>query len=271
MRSPHPCPMQVSSNSTWYRNCFIAADPVWNATASGGVNADCLTANPSETWRCFLQQYAAPYIQTPFMILNSAYDQWQILNDLGLGCVPSTNGKPVAGVPSCSAAQMAVFQVCFTRLQLHQTHYTPHLRARASITAIKYSLVCPLHALLSLVTPGVPHGATHSGRADACGLPTQWRIHRLMFRTRAGKHSSFALAICGGASFACVSESCITGPSQNVDYCSGQSLPNCVGWNLFSVDWNGTSLTMDSAFALWYASLSSQWKKVGHVSAKALL
>jgi hypothetical protein len=78
-------------------------------------------------------------------------------------------------------------------------------------------------------------------------------------------------ALCGGASFACVSESCITGPSQNVDYCSGQSLPNCVGWNLFSVDWNGTSLTMDSAFALWYASLSSQWKKVGHVSAKALL
>jgi O-palmitoleoyl-L-serine hydrolase len=149
---------QVSSNTTWYRDCFIAADPVWNTTGSGGVNADCLAVNPTETWRCFLQQYAAQFIKTPLMILNSAYDQWQILNDLGLGCVPSMTGHPVAGVPSCNAAQMAVFQ------QYRLTQLTA---------------VAP-------VLSGYPHNGAF---IDSCF------VHE-----------------------------------QNVDYCSGQSLPNCGTW-----------------------------------------
>lgn len=91
------------------------------------------------------------------MVLNSAYDQWQILNDLGLGCVPSTNGQPVSGVPSCTAAQMDVFQ--------------------------QYRL-----AQLKAVAP-VLSGYPHNGAfIDSCF------VHE-----------------------------------QNVDYCSGQSLPNCVG------------------------------------------
>lgn len=101
--------------------------------ARSTFSSSSLKAYPAAPWHCFLQQYAAQvrpcgeveemplrphpvrqrraqYISTPLMVLNSAYDQWQILNDLGLGCVPSTTGQPVAGVPSCNAAQMAVFQ-----------------------------------------------------------------------------------------------------------------------------------------------------------------
>jgi hypothetical protein len=47
---------------------------------------------PADAWKCFLQQYAAVFIATPYIILNSAYDMWQITTDLSLGCVPSVVG-----------------------------------------------------------------------------------------------------------------------------------------------------------------------------------
>lgn len=62
----------------WYSETFIAADHVWNSTASGGLNQDCLrafAANGSQ-WRCFLQEHAAVYVSTPLFIMNSALDMW---------------------------------------------------------------------------------------------------------------------------------------------------------------------------------------------------
>ena len=74
-------------------NCFRAADPLWNSSASGSLNAACLASfGPADAWKCFLQQYAAVFIATPYIILNSAYDMWQITTDLSLGCVPSVVG-----------------------------------------------------------------------------------------------------------------------------------------------------------------------------------
>ena len=43
----------------------------------------------------FAQEYAAVFITTPYIILNSAYDMWQVLNDLEIGCVPSTVCVPL--------------------------------------------------------------------------------------------------------------------------------------------------------------------------------
>jgi hypothetical protein len=45
----------VYYNTTWFSNCYRAADPVWNSTTAGTLNAGCLAAFPGQEWKCFLQ------------------------------------------------------------------------------------------------------------------------------------------------------------------------------------------------------------------------
>jgi hypothetical protein len=186
----------VHYNTTWYSNCFQAALPVWNSM--GGLNARCLSQYPTAPYKCFLQQYAATFIQTPYIILNSAIDMWQILNDLQLPCVPSTNGQPVAGVPSCSAAQVA--QVNNYRL--------------LQLQAVAPALQVPFTGAF----------------IDTCFV-----------------HES------------------------NVDYCSTQPLPNCIGWNIYNVSISNpvapAAVTMDQTFHAWHLAVTQDYDAV--VSARA--
>ena len=71
-------------------------------------NKETAAMGPANASRCFLQQIASPFIETPFFVSNSAYDMYQILNELQLGCVPSN--ASVAGEPPCSPQQMQRFQ-----------------------------------------------------------------------------------------------------------------------------------------------------------------
>ncbi|XP_065888663.1 uncharacterized protein [Dysidea avara] len=64
------------------------------------VNQDCITANPTEEWKCFMAQYTYPHIKTPIFLLNARYDTYQIGNILGLNCYP----------PNCTADQMKEFE-----------------------------------------------------------------------------------------------------------------------------------------------------------------
>ena len=80
-----------------YRNNFIGADPVWNSTASGGTNAACLAALPTnDHWKCLMAPYLVQYIKTPLFVMNSEYDAYQLPNIAFLPCVP-TSTKPCAG------------------------------------------------------------------------------------------------------------------------------------------------------------------------------
>jgi len=78
-----------SSGEYQYRQNFIAADPVWNVTGSGGTNLGCLSAYKGEEWKCLMAPYIAPYIKTPIFVMNSAYDAWQMTNVLVAQCIPS--------------------------------------------------------------------------------------------------------------------------------------------------------------------------------------
>jgi hypothetical protein len=77
-----------------YVNNFQGADPIWNVTGSAGTNANCLRAYPrEEQWKCLLAPYLLEHIETPLFIMNSAYDVWQIGNNLPDACI-STLGHP---------------------------------------------------------------------------------------------------------------------------------------------------------------------------------
>jgi hypothetical protein len=49
---------------------------------------------------------------------------------------------------------------------------------------------------------------------------------------------------------------------ENVDYCSGQSLPNCRGWNLYNISVAGfpPQLTPQQGFSLWYDDTMARWE-----------
>ncbi|XP_065887895.1 uncharacterized protein [Dysidea avara] len=66
---------------------------------TGGVNQDCIAANPTEEWKCFMAQYTYPHITTPIFLLNSRYDTYQINFILQLHC----------HAPNCSTDQMKEF------------------------------------------------------------------------------------------------------------------------------------------------------------------
>jgi hypothetical protein len=72
----------------FYRSRFIAADPVWNVTASGGTNLACLAANAAANtqWKCLMAEYIVPHLKTPLFVMNSAYDAYQLPNILQTPC-----------------------------------------------------------------------------------------------------------------------------------------------------------------------------------------
>ena len=58
-------------------------------------------------------------------------------------------------------------------------------------------------------------------------------------------------------------DSCLV-HEQNVAYCSGQSVPNCRGWNLYNVSAPGypPALTPQQGFSLWYDATLASWERV---------
>jgi len=79
-------------NVSWqydFRSKFQEADAsMWNSTLSGGTNLACLKAQRhADAWKCLMAQYVVPHIKTPYFLMNSAVDFWQIQNIMGLQCM----------------------------------------------------------------------------------------------------------------------------------------------------------------------------------------
>ena len=181
----------IGRGTYWYRSCFEAADGVWNASGSGSLSASCLTANPGKPYLCLMQPYAAQHIVTPFFMSNSAYDMWQTLNDLGMDCVPSQNGQPVAGVAPCDAAQYATLQ------------------------AFRLSQLQSMQAALA-----VPH--------TGAWVPSCF-VHEM-----------------------------------NFDYCSSQSLPNCIGFTRYNISLpaGGGQVSLSDTFFAWQTGVQARYEAV---------
>ena len=46
----------------------------------GGLTKACEALHPQEPWLCFMSPHMARFIQTPFFMFNSRFDQWQLAN-----------------------------------------------------------------------------------------------------------------------------------------------------------------------------------------------
>ena len=53
----------------------------------GGVDEDCERGlRPSLGWKCLFPQHAFNYVDTPLFVLQSAYDEWQLIHIRGINC-----------------------------------------------------------------------------------------------------------------------------------------------------------------------------------------
>ena len=71
------------------------------AGSDGALKPDCAAAFPSEPWKCFMAPYMQRFIRTPFFMMQSKFDWWQLTNILALSSRPF---RPNA------AQQLAVLQ-----------------------------------------------------------------------------------------------------------------------------------------------------------------
>ena len=53
----------------------------------GGVDEDCARGfRPSLRWKCLFPQHAFNFVSTPLFVLQSAYDEWQLIHIRGINC-----------------------------------------------------------------------------------------------------------------------------------------------------------------------------------------
>ena len=53
----------------------------------GGVDEDCVRAfSPDLRWKCLFPQHAFRFVSTPLFVLQSAYDEWQLIHIRGINC-----------------------------------------------------------------------------------------------------------------------------------------------------------------------------------------
>jgi hypothetical protein len=104
--------------------------------------------------------------------------------------------------------------------------------------------IAPLHSCQTLL---IPFPRSQNG-APVAGLPSCTPDQLTIFQQYRDKQLAAvgpALQVPHTGAFI---DSCFV-HEQNVDYCSGQSLPNCLGWNVYNVSVPGSgAVTMDDAY-----------------------
>eukprot|EP00930_Biecheleria_cincta_P023856 TRINITY_DN17153_c0_g1_i2.p1 TRINITY_DN17153_c0_g1~~TRINITY_DN17153_c0_g1_i2.p1 ORF type:complete len:399 (-),score=37.83 TRINITY_DN17153_c0_g1_i2:326-1522(-) len=60
-----------------YTPKYRAVYELMGVNTSRTMNQECKERHNEDQWRCFMAQYAMPFVKTPFFAVNSFYDSWQ--------------------------------------------------------------------------------------------------------------------------------------------------------------------------------------------------
>ena len=75
---------------------------------SGMPNQNCSSRYPSLEYLCFFGEIASIYIATPFYIMQSEYDSWQLTRSLGIHCINSQ--ESLSNCSETELGQIALFR-----------------------------------------------------------------------------------------------------------------------------------------------------------------
>ena len=116
----HP---EMSGGSPDYRATMQYVLSMQNVTQGSALSAACLAAYPAEQWKCFMSPYAQAFVETPFFMMNSKFDFWQLGCILDIGClctrnVTQTRSNQCAAGPSTCWSNPAPHDSSSSRRQL---------------------------------------------------------------------------------------------------------------------------------------------------------
>ena len=83
------------------------------ANISGRASAECVASFPTEPWKCALGVYRMPFVKTPFMMVASQSDAFQLFEDLG--------HMPVTLQELACAQCFCILRIC-RNLATHTSH-----------------------------------------------------------------------------------------------------------------------------------------------------
>lgn len=75
--------------------------------ASGSLSRECQAALAPAPWRCIFAPTAALFVQTPFFLLQSRFDEWQLGYILFLPCIQTQSWGPPYTPSTCSPREDA--------------------------------------------------------------------------------------------------------------------------------------------------------------------
>lgn len=77
------------------------------STSGGGLMPACVQhyAPMGETYKCFMAPYAQAFVQTPYFMLNSRFDAWQMENILQSPCEPHKQGHTCTATEAKAVVQ----------------------------------------------------------------------------------------------------------------------------------------------------------------------
>merc|ERR1711957_617241 len=101
------------------------------------LSQECLNDFPNDQWLCFFGQYASWYTRTPFFLVNSFYDSWQMTNILHVS-------------HRCSVGLRHGQQSSCIERELNALHGFHHAMLRATASLSHHGNA---HFLYSCVTP----------------------------------------------------------------------------------------------------------------------
>ena len=119
---------------------------MFNATPP--LSPACKATQPrGEQWRCWMAPYAAPHVRQPLFVVQSRFDEFQLMALLGLPCFQGQNFEPPFKPANCTAQERGAI-VAFGAALVSQMQ--PLLAAKPDtgtwlVSCIQHDVVCVLH------------------------------------------------------------------------------------------------------------------------------
>ena len=115
--------------------------------SSNALNQNCLAAYPGEEWKCFMAQYMAPYVRQQLFIVQSRFDEFQLMELLGLPCFAGQAYVPPFVPSNCTNNEKLMIKSFGERL------YTLLMGAISKkpdnglwlVSCIQHNVVCNMH------------------------------------------------------------------------------------------------------------------------------
>ena len=117
---------------------------MFNATPA--LSPACKAAHPAEQWRCFMAPYAASHVVQPLFVVQSRFDEFQLMDLLGLPCFRGQSFEPPFKPANCTTKERGAI-VGFGADLVAQMQ--PLLRAKPDtgtwlVSCIQHDVVCDL-------------------------------------------------------------------------------------------------------------------------------